>query len=297
MKYKVGDKVKVLSSGTSDSADGKMGTVLEINVGICNNMALVEIDAPFKGHDGNGLCRVKHSSNRCWYCDPNKLALVVSKCQSIHIYTDGTYTTAILKEGKDTIKTAKAKCNPSDTYDFATGAKLAFERLFQEDKPKTNGIDWDAFKSCKIAVHCRTEEDAKAFLIECDAHGIHFGEPNKNIDYSHCWMNYGSLTCFSMMYGLGYGRISFYESKGMKIVTYNPQVREVKRPAKVGEWIKIVEAFPMSGGRHEYKNGDVFCVRSTNACFHSDVYAHGVCEWIDYSEYVVLENYKPEEKQ
>jgi hypothetical protein len=55
--------------------------------------------------------------------------------QSIHIYTDGTTTSAILKDGKKTVKTAQAKCNADDTFDFNVGAKLAFDRLFSQDKP------------------------------------------------------------------------------------------------------------------------------------------------------------------
>lgn len=70
-------------------------------------------------------------------------------------------------------------------------------------------------------------------------------------------------------------------------------VREVKRKAKVGEYIKIVDAKPCW---ISYKNGDVFKVVS--------VYKSGVeikkdgtpvtAAW--HREYVVLENYKPEEK-
>ena len=71
-------------------------------------------------------------------------------------------------------------------------------------------------------------------------------------------------------------------------------VREVKRKAKVGEYIKIVDAHPYI---IPYKNGDVFKVVS--------VHKSGVgikkdetqvtAAW--HREYVVLENYKPEEKK
>ena len=70
-------------------------------------------------------------------------------------------------------------------------------------------------------------------------------------------------------------------------------VREVKRKAKVGEYVKIVDAKPYL---IPYKNGDIFKVIST--------YKSGVeiekdgtpvtAAW--HREYVVLENYKPEEK-
>ena len=59
------------------------------------------------------------------------------------ITTDGTTTTATLREGKRVIRTATAKCSPADTYDYATGAKLAFDRLFPEPaetKPKNPAL-------------------------------------------------------------------------------------------------------------------------------------------------------------
>lgn len=69
-------------------------------------------------------------------------------------------------------------------------------------------------------------------------------------------------------------------------------VREVKREAKVGEYIKIVDAKPLL---IPYENGEIFrviCVNNTGCKVENSdkvVYA-----W--HREYVVLENYKPEEK-
>lgn len=70
-------------------------------------------------------------------------------------------------------------------------------------------------------------------------------------------------------------------------------VREVKRKAKVGEYIKIVDAMPFL---ISYKNGDIFKVISTDK---SGVVVEKdgtpvTSAW--HREYVVLENYKPEEK-
>lgn len=48
------------------------------------------------------------------------------------ITTDGTTTTATLREGKRVIRTATAKCSPKDRYNYATGARLALGRLFPE---------------------------------------------------------------------------------------------------------------------------------------------------------------------
>lgn len=57
------------------------------------------------------------------------------KKECIVIYHNGNETVA---HDKSTGKKAVAKCSPDDTYDFYTGAKLAFERLTQPqpEKPK-----------------------------------------------------------------------------------------------------------------------------------------------------------------
>lgn len=69
-------------------------------------------------------------------------------------------------------------------------------------------------------------------------------------------------------------------------------VREVKRKAKVGEYIKIVDAKPLL---IPYENGEIFrviCVKNATCEVENSVKR---CHtW--HSEYVVLENYKPEEK-
>lgn len=69
-------------------------------------------------------------------------------------------------------------------------------------------------------------------------------------------------------------------------------VREVKRKAKVGEYIKIVDAKPWM---IPYKNGDIFKVISTSkpgVVIEKDG-KPVTAAW--HREYVVLENYKPEE--
>lgn len=71
-------------------------------------------------------------------------------------------------------------------------------------------------------------------------------------------------------------------------------VREVKRKAKVGEYIKIVDAMPFL---ISYKNGDIFKVISTSKS-GVVIEKDGIpvtSAW--HREYVVLENYKPEKAQ
>lgn len=54
----------------------------------------------------------------------------------IVIITDGKETHARQFVGKKVIKSAMAKCSPDDAFDFNIGAKLAFERLMGDGKPK-----------------------------------------------------------------------------------------------------------------------------------------------------------------
>lgn len=79
----------------------------------------------------------------------------------------------------------------------------------------------------------------------------------------------------------------------IRAIARHQAVREVSRPAEVGEWIKIVESHDS-----RYKNGDIFNVISGgyvgegNAWIYSQVYERMlVCPF----EYVVLEGYKPQE--
>lgn len=67
-----------------------------------------------------------------WYT----FEIVNEPTPKIVITTDGKTTTARLYEDNKVVKTAEAKCSPEDTFDFKIGAKLAFERLTQEEPPK-----------------------------------------------------------------------------------------------------------------------------------------------------------------
>lgn len=53
----------------------------------------------------------------------------------IVITTDGKETLARIYRGGKVIKTSNAVCSPDDTFDFQTGAKMAFQRLMDE-KPE-----------------------------------------------------------------------------------------------------------------------------------------------------------------
>lgn len=55
----------------------------------------------------------------------------------IVITTDGKTTLARLFNEKGEVKRAEAKCSPSDTFDFETGAKIALDRLIEKKAKET----------------------------------------------------------------------------------------------------------------------------------------------------------------
>jgi hypothetical protein len=78
----------------------------------------------------------------------------------------------------------------------------------------------------------------------------------------------------------------------------NNTYKEVKRSAKVGEWIKIVDAnlVPVINGKPDYKNGDVLNI--INSWYGTARYAKGYSDdgynrVVNDEEYVVLEGYQP----
>lgn len=116
MEFKIGQKYVV-----DFKEHGEHGNVIEItdsDDNYCNYKTI-------KGNYGHSSFSVASEFSR---------KLVPYNDTKIIITTDGITTTARLYEGgKNLIKTAEAKCSPADTFDFETGAKLAFERLITKE--------------------------------------------------------------------------------------------------------------------------------------------------------------------
>ena len=132
MKYKVGDKVRIVSKwgkGCNQNSDGKMDKWLGKNMTIRaiyygSTYKMKEDAAEWRG-DG-------------WTWNENSIAGLASE-NKIVITSDGEKTLARLYDGNKVIKTATAKCSPDDKFDFETGATIAFDRLFdkhEKEEPK-----------------------------------------------------------------------------------------------------------------------------------------------------------------
>ena len=118
MKYKVGDRVRVKPDAIAPRLKEKMslGKTVVIKNALNNAFGI-------RYFDTNG---------GYWY----EQELEPVSGQKIIIYTDGKTTTARLVEGKKTIKESVAKCAPDDDFNFETGARLAFDRMFKAKKER-----------------------------------------------------------------------------------------------------------------------------------------------------------------
>lgn len=204
MRFKVGDKVRVkvfkkrpLSWNECGRMDHMMGNEYEIR----NVNKHLEIYYIYDEKEKRTWTFGKNE------LEPAKKELEPAKKECIVIYRKGSETIAL---NKATGEKAVAKCSPDDTYDFNTGAKLAFDRLV---KPPVK------------------------------------------------------------------------------------EVREVKRVANMGEYVKIVKVEIDSN--RDYKVGDILFILSTGflACDKVVRYGTGLGQYLYESEYVVLENYQPPKKE
>lgn len=131
MKFKVGDKVKVVRNYVNrnerDAIIGMVGVIKRIDTCVTKLPYAVELrEENTEYNNCSGHCRKKIDY---WCCD-EMLELVRRKSnECIVIYRKDSDVIAL---DKRTGKKAVAKCSPDDEFDFNIGAKLAFERLTEK---------------------------------------------------------------------------------------------------------------------------------------------------------------------
>lgn len=142
-KYKVGDKVRIVSERPKDFAYadnmGKyLGKTFIVSMvkwhPLFGNLYSLEGAIIERGACAGPSWVFKES----WI---SGLAEPEREPCTVVLRFDGMITTATLKRGGRDVKTAEARCNPKDTYSRAEGARVAVERLFEKkrkekDKPK-----------------------------------------------------------------------------------------------------------------------------------------------------------------
>lgn len=155
-KYKVGDRVKLVGWNESvylkESSYGKIDTIRKVTHGEKYPYLLTNTSFRWRDEELEPACENK-----------------------IVITTDGKTTLARLYDGSKVIKSAEAKCSPEDTFDFAVGAKLAYERLMVEEK--------------KVEAHTYKSGDKVRIIGDSCWHGIVKGSVvtlKSKVTYSWC---------------------------------------------------------------------------------------------------------------
>ena len=260
MNYKSGDLVKI--AGNNNNHDFSMGEIVRLKHN-CGGEHRVWVAEYLDGHD-------------FWYVlesdmKPFKPAIMPQK---IVITTDGKTTLARLFDGKAMVKRAEAKCAPSDTFDFGVGTELAVKRLIGEN-PVTEPVT-DS-KPEPVKLYCVKSYKPGEWLTKGK---IYEAESGFIVTYDDGWKPV-------------VGCSSIEEFHNYCPETGAPLWPLVRRPAKVGEWVYIVDADPAFCNWYNgnYKNGDVMRITSLPPV---DRRGSGVMSGKNYmvhSEYLVLDGY------
>lgn len=123
MKFKVGDIVRGISDDVYALTDENMtkGEVVAVGSYEEDDDIIVKVLEHKIAPSAEGSYHPVNSKYFELY-DYNKIVIT----------TDGNKTLARLYENNEVVRIAEAKCSPEDTFDFETGAKLAFERLMEK---------------------------------------------------------------------------------------------------------------------------------------------------------------------
>ena len=104
---------------------------------------------------------------------------ILPREQKIVVTQDKNRVTASWYENGKKVAAGVAKCSPEDTFDFATGARIAFDRLMCKGKLNCAADDskrvvalpmWTRFELGKMAVQVN-RETIDDFLKECEERG------------------------------------------------------------------------------------------------------------------------------
>lgn len=218
--------------------------------------------------------------------------------KEIHITVKGNQTHATLKENGKVIKHEVAKCHPDDEFDFETGAKLAFDRLFDkerviEDCEEEHEED-DKLLNCSFEVL----SDNSRYLTEVLSDNSRYLTAGKVYDVVNGVFVADNKECYP---GLAAPLTSFeelecYLDPNKKYDGYSfdeatikiKPINKVQRLAKPGEYVMIVNPILSKGyyGKHDIGvavGGEKFVINGT------------VCTILQ-GEYVILDGYEPIKK-
>lgn len=302
--FKVGDRVRTLKNVGCVTSKGVMGTVRVIDDSR-GAFYGVEFDKNIGGHAMMEHSKPEYKMGHCYFVFEKDLVKV--KNPSIHITVDGSKVYAVMKEGKQEVGRGVATCNPTDEFDFKTGAKLAMERLLGEEVKEASNDVREVSRKANVGEWIKFKSDARnGKLLNKIGKVLEIGKYTFRVEHEKAW----AQSCESRK---GF-EITNFSSNPLYVVleNYNPEKTEpvestkpeepqdeylsfkkVKRRAEAGEYVLIVNAENVPGD--DYKNGDI--VKCISRDGYNERYAKGTLgdrrRIVDRSEYVVLEGYQP----
>lgn len=227
----------------------------------------------------------------------DEIDLSPAPCYQITIECDGDITTAKMRINGKEVKTATAKRNPADKANWRVGAQTAFDRLWkQQEKPeeKKDGV----FKVGDRVVCIDDKLHPGVFV--CGKHGrvVSIDDDSLPIGVEFDEEIYGHDCGGHAKRHNGW----YFRTNELRHEQPTKQkVREVKRKAKVGEYVKLTRPFFPTF----MKTGDVVRVSSTpwddnwalvrerDLARPSGKHTDPDYQWNIGDDYVVLEGYKP----
>nr|DAT32244.1 MAG TPA: hypothetical protein [Caudoviricetes sp.] len=151
-KYKIGDKVRIVSERTADHWNHQMDKWL----GRVMTIRKDEADIATGEHFGYKMEEDKSDGLYGWYWWDDMIAGLANPDRSsliVEIKFDGNTTRAtLIKDGRE-VKSAEARCSPEDTFDRGEGAKVAVNRLFaKKEKTKKREPKEDAWEKANLFI-------------------------------------------------------------------------------------------------------------------------------------------------
>ncbi len=292
-KFKIGDRVKCIKSATFAKV-GEIGTVKMV----CSSTLIIRWDnnvggwenIPYNIEDGHGE-----------YVNFNKIAHLTNNKLTTNdklIFRDNA--TILIKDGKRYV----AKCCKGDTYDREKGllsvlakahgytfnnlqemlksAEIQGEKseVVKQEKGKFNIDDYVYIKD-EVFIYSTYRKWFEKYAPTYK-NKYAFGTYVREINNIFKIVAVGKHeACNRMLYAiedLKDGTIFLIGEEGIN------KAKEVKRKAKIGEYIKVVKCNDI-----RYDNGDIFKVKNCYLNGNAIVYKAGtkMCIWVE--EYVVLE--------